>query len=527
MVILDRLTNILGTYGVRAVGARHGAGAMVRGVSIHDPAAPAPEQGDVFLAVGVESIEESLRLGRRAEAIAVVTRGAAEDLPDAGHARAAELGLTLLHVDPSVSWSQAAGVVYGLVFEGGETESGRGPSDLPALADAVADSVGSPVTIEDPRFRVLAYSAQPPTTDRARLDTILRRRVSDDLRTHLDRTGVTAHLSASDEPLFVPGSADLGLTPRTTIAVRVGVEFLGSLWVAADRPLDEARRRLLVEGAHSVALHLLRTRVSADLERHVESDLVGRLLEGGIDPTEAVGRLGMAAESYRIIGIQAHTPAERHAALLMTFERVTTGFGWSRPGRSTLFGSTVYTALPCGADPTPAREWAEEIARGLPEHVVVHVGIGGPADPARLAASRREADESLALRATQGDDAPAVIYDESWHEVLVHRLRMASASGRRPQDGPVMGPVTDLARHDTKHGTRYVPTLRAWLHAQGDPTLAAESLGVHPNTIRYRLRRMAETTNLTLDNPRMRLALSIALAVHDDGDDSNGLLGPT
>lgn len=519
VVILDRLTNILGTYGVRAVGTRHGAGTMVRGVSIHDPAAPAPEQGDVFLAVGVESIQDSVRLGRAAEAIVVVMRGAADESPDAGHSHAVEHGVTLLHVDPSVSWSQAAGVVYGLVFEGGETESGRGPSDLPALADAVADSVGSSVTIEDPQSRLLAYSAQPPTADRARLDTILRRRVPDDLRAHLERTGVTDHLVASDDPLHVPASREHGLTARTAIAVRVGTEFLGSLWAAANHPLDEARRGLLSEGAQSVALHLLRTRVSADLERHVESDLVGRLLEGGIDPTEAVGRLGMTAEQYRIIGMQAHTPGERHAALLMTFERVTTGFGWSRPGRSTLFGSTVYTALPCGTDPTPARDWAEEIARGLPDYAVVHVGIGGPANPARLASSRREADESLALRATQEDTAPAVSYDESWHEILMHRLRMASASGRRPQDGPVMGPVTDLARHDAQHGTRYVPTLRAWLHAQGDSAIAAETLGVHPNTIRYRLRRMSETTTLTLDNPRMWLALSIALAVHVEGDD--------
>src|SRR5699024_9593640 len=109
--------------------------------------------------------------------------------------------------------------------------------------------------------------------------------------------------------------------------------------------------------------------VSADLERQVESDLVSRLLEGGTDPTEAAGRLGLAATSYRVVALQAHTPEERHAATLLAFERATTGFGWSRPGRSTVFGSTVYTVLPCGSDPTPAHDWLADTVRGLPEHV--------------------------------------------------------------------------------------------------------------------------------------------------------------
>ncbi|WP_344092638.1 helix-turn-helix domain-containing protein, partial [Nocardiopsis composta] len=131
----------------------------------------------------------------------------------------------------------------------------------------------------------------------------------------------------------------------------------------------------------------------------------------------------------------------------------------------------------------------------------------------RLPASRREADESLTLHAARPSEPP-VAYDESWDDVLLHRLRMASASGRRPADGP----VADLARHDAEHGTRYVPTLRAWLLAQGDPSAAARLLDVHPNTVRYRLRKMAEHTRLELDDPRMRLALAIALEVYAEGE---------
>ncbi|MDX3192718.1 helix-turn-helix domain-containing protein [Streptomyces sp. MN03-5084-2B] len=44
---------------------------------------------------------------------------------------------------------------------------------------------------------------------------------------------------------------------------------------------------------------------------------------------------------------------------------------------------------------------------------------------------------------------------------------------------------------------------------------AAERLGVHPDTIRYRLRKMAEVTTLQLDVPAKRLAMIIELVVSD------------
>ncbi|OBI28118.1 hypothetical protein A5711_02095 [Mycobacterium sp. E2238] len=75
--------------------------------------------------------------------------------------------------------------------------------------------------------------------------------------------------------------------------------------------------------------------------------------------------------------------------------------------------------------------------------------------------------------------------------------------------------MAELGRHDRAHGTDYLATLRAWLEALGDPAEAGERLGVHENTVRYRLRKMAEITNLPLDNARKRLAMMIELAATD------------
>jgi hypothetical protein len=261
----------------------------------------------------------------------------------------------------------------------------------------------------------------------------------------------------------------------------------------------------LAHGAHTVALHLLRSRASADLERQVESELVIELLEGSADAATAASRLGLPRAQLRVIAVRAAIGDERDAALLLAFERATAGFGWSRPGRSALAGNTVYTVLP-EADPAGCRRWIAGLHAALPDQVSLLGGISGTAEVTDLVAARTEADECLALHEARPGPPPA--YDESWDAIVLQRLRTAARSGRAPDRGA----LAELRRHDHAQSTDYVTTLRAWLQAQGDPVAAGTALGVHENTVRYRLRKMAEITDLPLDDAGKRLAMMIELA---------------
>ncbi|MEU4447731.1 helix-turn-helix domain-containing protein [Actinosynnema sp. NPDC050801] len=510
MISLDRLVNVLGGYGVRLVCCPVSRSTELRSVVLRESTAARAVAGDVFLAVGAGSVHRAVEWAVSARASVVLVHGDDEVGGEAVAFGQAE-GVAVLVVDPEVSWSQLAGVVYGLVLEGRETESGRGPTDLFALADSLADAVGGAVTIEDRSSRVLAYSGAQQDADQARLETILGRQAPERLRALLDDRGVSAHLAAHDGPLFVAPDPAHGLTGRMVVAVRAGRELLGAVWVSCGSALTGARRAALVEGARTVALHLLRWRASADLERQVESDLAIRLLEGTADAATVVSRLGLPQEPLRVIAVRAHIADERHAALLLAFERATTGFGWSRPGRSTLAGTTLYTILP-GERADTAREWVAALCAALPPQVTVTAGIGGTASATELPASRQEADECLALHEARPPDAALPAYDESWDDILLQRLRDAARAGRTPSRGP----VAELRRHDDAHATHYVATLRAWLGSQGDLARAGDRLGVHPNTIRYRLRKMAEVTPLDLDDDRKRLAMIIDLAVAGD-----------
>ncbi|NKE58755.1 PucR family transcriptional regulator, partial [Lentzea sp. PSKA42] len=199
--------------------------------------------------------------------------------------------------------------------------------------------------------------------------------------------------------------------------------------------------------------------------------------------------------------VQAHAGEGEHGAAVLAFQRATAGFGWSRPGRSALFGNVLYTVIPAADD---AVQWVRSLVRELPAEATVLAGIGGPAEATQLPTSRQEADECLAL----STGAP-VVYDDAWAQVLLHRLAAVAEAGRLP----TRGPISNILRYDAEYGTQYAATLRAWLAAQGDVRAAARVLNVHPNTLRYRMQKMAEVTPLPLDDPEQRLAMAIALRI--------------
>ena len=167
--------------------------------------------------------------------------------------------------------------------------------------------------------------------------------------------------------------------------------------------------------------------------------------------------------------------------------------------------------VPGADDVSAARAWITALHAAT--HLTLMAGISASASSENLPAARQEADECLALHETRRAGSVPPAYEESWDDILLQRLRTAARSGR----APARGPVTELRRHDTEHGTHYAATLRAWLQAQGDPAEAGRELGVHENTVRYRLRKMADLTPLDLQDGAKRLAMIIEVAALDDG----------
>ena len=127
--------------------------------------------------------------------------------------------------------------------------------------------------------------------------------------------------------------------------------------------------------------------------------------------------------------------------------------------------------------------------------------------PADLPSMRREVDDILRVTTINPDLASVAKLEDVHARVLLDHV--ADELIREPM---LKHPgIQAMLAYDLENKTNYADSVVAWLDAVGDIALAAESLFIHANTLRYRLRRVKDLFNITLDNPDDRLAVWMQL----------------
>ncbi len=179
-----------------------------------------------------------------------------------------------------------------------------------------------------------------------------------------------------------------------------------------------------------------------------------------------------------------------------------------------LVGDIAYGLMPVRPDRTDGEERAVRIAKDFLERigdrVTATIGVGPVVrETARLPHARAGADRALrVLRTGRGTQRVARLADVHVETLLLELRDLIEARGDQPT-----GPIARLVTYDREHNTNLVETLRAWLDAFGDVIAAAAAVYVHPNTFRYRLRRLAEVGDLDLADPEARFAAMLQLRV--------------
>ncbi len=507
----------------------------VGGVVIHDPVdvPPLPPRA-LVLGVGVHEPDDVLALlAQTAEAggAGLVVRAPAP--ADARITATAErTGTVLLALTRGASWSQLDTLVRSLLGEGqmgtAEPESlgGVPAGDLFALANAVSSLLDAPVTIEDRSSRILAFSGRQDEADESRIETVLSRQVPDRYTRELEAQGVFRQIYGSDRPVWL--SRDILAMPEVTvaraaIAVRAGDEILGTIWAAVDEPLSPAREQSLVDSAKLVALHLLRMRAGADVERRLASELVATALEGGPGTVDALSRLGLAGHPLVVLAMGLTDDdrdetgtlslARREADRQRSADALAVHLSALHPGSVVaVVGGICYAILPVGADAATAEERAAAVATEFLQRtggrVPGMIGVGTVApDVSALTRARDSADRALrVLRAGSSSRRVARAADVHVESLMLQLADLAAAEGH-----VTSGPVARLAAYDAAHRAELVETLRAWLDSFGDAVAASARVHVHPNTFRYRLRRIRELGGIDLDDADSRFAAMLEL----------------
>lgn len=267
----------------------------------------------------------------------------------------------------------------------------------------------------------------------------------------------------------------------------------GSLVILGSEPASELGRVTLPRVAGLLALELAReeaVRGAADRARRAEP------MPGAGPPWVVV------LARQREPGAEDDAPAAREAR-----EGMRRALRLLAPARRlALRGDTdsLEIRLVAAGSGDEARRLVERVGEALARSVAVSRPFASPADrPAAEAEARTTLEAALAL-----DRPPPIAQAER-----LPVYRMLGALHKLP-DGPrlaraVLEPLLD-ARPDVRR--ERLATLRALL-AHGSVNEAAAALGVHRNTVAYRVRAIEAATGWRLADPELRLPLAVAVGL--------------
>lgn len=413
-------------------------------------------------------------------------------------------------------------------------ENVRVKGDYQDLVDEISALLGAPATLENRDFRLIAFGAHDSEDDGAmdpvRTRSILTRQSTAAVRSWFEGFGI----ARATGPVRIPAAPDAGVfRGRICLPVRYRNIVQGYVWLLDQEPglpgpgpgaLDAA-----MEVAERIGVLLAEeARAGADLSREFRAVLTaGR----GWQQDMAVAALRLA------LGPGQDGP---HAAVCVA--------PWSGEAPASVPGAAAVCVVPRGGGPgeagapgaagTPGGGGAGSggdlalavllrlrstdalapalttVARLLPRSAGPESAAGpgsgparrmtaGVADPVRGLAALPGAWEQAVAAARAAAAQPRLGPVARWSAIGPYRLLAALAAD--PVDDPaaraLLGPAhRELAR-----------TAEVFLDCAGQAGRAAAALGIHRQTLYYRLNRVEQLTGLDLDEGEDRLLLHMAL----------------
>lgn len=530
-VPLRQLLIAVGEPLVDVLAAPRGFDVEVRDVVIVDPEedSGSARGGDFVLVIGARGraamhlVRAAARDGAAAVAVKVNSEADARALRDT----AIDGKIALLGVRPEVRWERLESFARSAVDNARLTtdaDLGEALGDLFSLAQTVAAMTDGIVAIEDTASRVLAYSRSDDEVDELRRLSILGRQGPEPYLAMLREWGVYQRLRAGEDVVRIDERPELGIRRRMAVGIHAGTQPLGTIWVQeGQQPLSEHSERALLGAARVAALQLIRQRSEATAAPRFRENLLTGLLDGRIDAQSVADNIGADPSKPAVVVVFTLRPAEpstdRSELELQRAEMTSLisvhASAYRRSALVTTIGSRVYVLLPDLPERSAvsaALSLTREIVSAAKQHLRarVQVGVGSAARTLdEVAESRTEADRVLDAM-THDLHAEIATISDVRAQVVISEILTVLQGNERFRDAR----LSALHDHDAEHGTDLARSLLAYLEAFGDVRAASEGLHVHPNTLRYRVRRAGEITGVDFTNPTERLSAHLQLLLY-------------
>jgi DNA-binding PucR family transcriptional regulator len=429
--------------------------------------------------------------------------------------RAVALGVAVVSVEPRARWE----LLYKLVNHAFEHHGDRrdpqydSGTDLFGLAQSIADRTRGMISIEDADSHMLAYSASSDEADDLRRLTILGRGGPPEHLEWIGQWGIFDALRAGGDVVRVAERPELGLRPRLAVGihlpstdVRGTPRFAGTIWLQqGSAPLAEDVEEILRGGAVLAARIMARLAAAPSTHMARVQELLG-MVGDGADVAAIARELGITMDGRAALigfaGVENSLPSDVIALSASAFRA---------DAQVASTGERVYVLLPKTGGPSSVTSWVRGVVASLHRELglTLRAVIATPlAGLAATAAARAEVDRVFdSARRHPGAIGQVSSLDEARTTVLLDEIVSQVAARPRLVDPRV--------RQLRDQDPMLAETLRAYLDGFGDVARVAERLHVHPNTVRYRVRRIEKLLSTSLDDPDDRLVLALGLRATD------------
>jgi hypothetical protein len=395
-----------------------------------------------------------------------------------------------------------------------------GSEDLFDAVDTMARLLGGSVVVEDVDFRVLAYSAVPgQPNDEGRRSAILNRRSVDRWLQWIEESGIRERLIKSDELIRLDNPWATSLI-RYIQPIRAVDQLVGYLWLYFETEPDAEAPRTILEFAQLLAPEVARR--GRALTENPGGHVLCQFLAGGLSANRVASILGVDEQS-NIVVIAVDVEATKSDAVIIRNRAVRALALYTQMHlASSLVGTVDQQIYLLYASPTRLEPDVAAIMRAISKHLTravqtkVRVAAGGVhRGLAAAGISRNEADLTLRVLRTKNDREHDGLFASMRHDIVLNEI----VDVLRARPILVRGLLDRLITHDRQYNTDYVTTLRVYINSFGDMRAAAKSLHLHPNSLRYRVKRLTEIGGLDLDDPKLRLALQLLLEMAPEPGD--------
>jgi DNA-binding PucR family transcriptional regulator len=474
-----------------------------RSVGLAEPGT-APDPDEIVLAVGTggQSVPQLLQAAAAARAAAVVLDEQALKqltspvvVPVVG--RPPEVSWRSLHAALSARLGQPQLLVR---------------DELADLAQTIAVLTGGLVIIEDTASGVLAYSRSSDEVDELRRRSILGRSGPPEYLALLRQWGVYDRLAAAEDVVEIAEHPASGVRRRLAVGIFAGRRQLGTIWVQqGNTEFGPQASQALLGAARLAAAQLIdpgRPRAAGKqrLANFLAAGGSVDVLELGRDARRpcavAIITTGEADTELMEIDPVARTERVDELASILTVHSA----AFRRNAIVERSGSEVLVLLP---GLSPAQDKLPNPQTMLTQAVTaarrllgqqVRAALGPIVDsPAKAPDSARAARAVLNV----ADRDPVLSFEAARNRLLTSAVQDCLEQQRYLLDSR----VTALIDSDPESAR----TLLRYLDTGSDVSRVATEFGVHPTTVRYRLRRTTQQLDIDLSDPDDRLSILLQL----------------